>query len=86
MKYELLLEFFEPVNMTDSYYEFSSVGRLYLNLLKDNKPARWRRLLKQTEKIPNMQLWWEIHDKHEETLLNHTTFETDERMDEFVHI
>ena len=33
-----------------------------------------------------MQVWWEIHDKHEEALLNHTTFETDDKMSEFVHI
>jgi hypothetical protein len=33
-----------------------------------------------------MQLWWEIHDKHRDTLLNHTTFETDDAMESFVHI
>jgi len=45
MKYEMNLELFGDVNVTDSYYEFSSVGRLYLNLTKANKPERWRRLL-----------------------------------------
>ena len=25
-----------------------------------------------------MQIWWEIHEKHEESLLKHTQFETDE--------
>ena len=78
MRYELYLEFFDKINVNTSYYEFSSVGRLYLNLEKPNKPSRWRRLLQQTEKINNMQIWWEIHDKYEESLLNHTTFETDE--------
>ena len=78
MKYELNLEFFESIDMTSSYYEFSSVGRLYLNLIKLTRPSRWRRLLKTTDKIPNMQIWWELHDKYEESLLNHTTFETDE--------
>jgi hypothetical protein len=51
MKYELHLEFFEPIDVNTSYHEFSSVGRLYLNLVKDNKPSRWRRLMKGTDKI-----------------------------------
>ena len=25
-----------------------------------------------------MGLWWDLHTKYEESLLNHTTFETDE--------
>lgn len=33
-----------------------------------------------------MQTWWEIHEKHEEALLKHTQFETDESMEEFIHI
>ena len=86
MKYEMNLELFGDVNVTDSYYEFSSVGRLYLNLTKANKPERWRRLLQSQDKIPNMQIWWEIHEKHEDDLLKHTTFETDDSMDQFVHI
>jgi hypothetical protein len=58
-----------------------------MNLAKSNKPGRWRRLLKSADKLPNMGLWWEIHDKWEEKLLNHTQFETDEdMMEQFVHI
>ena len=33
-----------------------------------------------------MQLWWELHDKYRDELLNHTTFKTDEQMEQFVHI
>ncbi len=33
-----------------------------------------------------MGLWWEVHEKHEEALLNHTQFETDESMEQFIHI
>ena len=86
MKYELFLDLFEDVDPETSYYEYESVGRLYMNLTKSNKPSRWRRLLKPTEKMPNMQLWWEMHEKHENSLLNHTTFETDEdAMENFIH-
>lgn len=57
-----------------------------MNLVKKDKPSRWRRLLKSTEKLPNMALWWELHDKYRDDLLNHTTFETDENMEQFIHI
>mmetsp|Transcript_25011 Transcript_25011/g.18869 ORF Transcript_25011/g.18869 Transcript_25011/m.18869 type:complete len:130 (-) Transcript_25011:30-419(-) len=86
MKYELDLELFTNIDLVESYYEFSSVGRIYINLQKAKKPERWRRLTKTTEKIPNMSLWWELHEKYEEELLDHTTFETDDKMSEFVHI
>lgn len=33
-----------------------------------------------------MQLWWDLVEKYEESLLNHTTFETDDSIDQFVHI
>ena len=36
--------------------------------------------------MPNQQVWWSLHDKYEEALLNHTTFETDDAMEKFVHI
>src|SRR5438105_3666747 len=86
MKYELFLDLFEDVDPEASYFEFESVGRLYMNLTKANKPSRWRRLLKSTERMPNLQLWWELHEKHEESLLSHTTFETDEdAMEGLIH-
>ena len=34
-----------------------------------------------------MQIWWELHEKHEEKLLNHTQFETDEDfMEGLIHV
>lgn len=54
--------------------------------MKEGRPKRWRRLLTQTEKLPNMQIWWELHDKYNEALLNHTQFETDESMEQFIHV
>jgi hypothetical protein len=72
------LELFENIDLNSSYFELGSVGRLYANFTKADRPSRWRRLLKQTEKMPNMQLWWEMHERHDEALLKHTQFETDE--------
>ena len=71
-RYELDLELNENIDTNLSHFELGSVGRLYANLTKANRPSRWRRLLKSTEKIPNMQIWWEIHEKHEDSLLKHT--------------
>jgi hypothetical protein len=78
-RYELELDLFDEIDTNSSYFELGSVGRLYANLTKVGRPNRWRRLLKSaTEKPSNMQLWWEIHEKHEDALLKHTQFETDE--------
>ena len=86
MKYELDLDLFDEIDVEESKYEFSSVGRLNVNLVKKGRPNRWRRLLHSKEKMPNMQIWWELHEKHEDALLNHTQFETDESMEHLIHI
>ena len=77
-RYELDFELFENVDLNVSYFELASVGRLYVNFTKADRPSRWRRLLKQTEKMPNLSLWWELHERYDEALLKHTQFETDE--------
>ena len=81
------LELFDEIDTNSSYFELGSVGRLYANLTKADKPSRWRRLLKSNHKMQNMHIWWEIHEKHEDSLLKHTQFETDEDfMEGIVHI
>lgn len=81
------LELFDEIDTNSSYFELGSVGRLYANLTKADKPSRWRRLLKSNDKMQNMHIWWEIHEKHEDSLLKHTQFETDEDfMEGIVHI
>ena len=77
LKYELNLEFYGDVNVEKSYYEFSSVGRIYVNLTKTYSPERWERLLKQKEKMPNMQMWWEMHEKYEQYLSRFKRFDYD---------
>jgi len=86
-RYELDLELFGDIDLNSSHFELGSVGRLYANLTKADKPSRWRRLLKQTEKLPNMQIWWEIHERYEDQLLKHTQFDTDEDfMEGLIHV
>jgi hypothetical protein len=53
-RYELDLELFDAIDTNLSSYEIGSVGRLYANFTKASRPSRWRRLLQQTEKLPNM--------------------------------
>jgi len=86
MKYSLYLPLFGKIDVDPSYYEVQSVGRIYIHLFKLNKPERWRRLLEGTEKPPNMSLWWEIHEKYDEDLVKHTQFETDDEIEQFIHI
>jgi hypothetical protein len=45
-RYELDLELFEGIDLNSSYFELGSVGRLYANFTKADRPSRWRRLLK----------------------------------------
>lgn len=85
-KYELDLNLFDDVDVEASKYELGSVGRLSVTLAKKGRPNRWRRLLQQTEKLPNMQIWWDLHSKYEEALLNHTQFETDESIEHLIHV
>lgn len=86
LKYELDLDLFGDINPDNSTVELSSVGRAMVYLDKTNKPERWRRLTKSQEKLPNAKTWWEQFEKYEEDLLKHTTFETDDAMEQFVHI
>lgn len=47
-RYELDLGLFGDIDTNSSYFELGSVGRLYANLTKVDRPSRWRRLLSQT--------------------------------------
>lgn len=79
-------ELFDDINTTASTYEFQSAGRLYMNLTKSTQPKRWRRLLKSDQKIDNMNIWWEVHEKYADELEQHTTFETDDAFGDLVNI
>lgn len=84
-RYILNHELFEPINSTQSYHEFQSAGRLYVNMTKTEAPKRWRRLLKSEERPQNMRIW---HSRLEEIgdIEDHTIFETDDAFEDLVHI
>ena len=34
----------------------------------------------------NLSIWWDVHSKYVDDLEEHTTFETDDKIDDFIHI
>lgn len=49
-------------------FENQSVGRLYFNLTKKSRMTRWKKLNASSQKLPNLIVWWEMHDKYEKDL------------------
>ena len=70
LKYELKLDLFGKVlDQPESTLEESSVGRVFVNLSKAEQPARWKRLLSDNNTKPNnMNIWWDIYEKHQKDL------------------
>ena len=69
LKYELKLDLYESVSVEQSSLEDSSVGRVFVNLVKEHEPARWKRLLADNSQKPqNMGVWWELWEKYEKEL------------------
>ena len=73
LKYELRLDLYDTVSEVpeDSHMDRSSVGRVFVTLTKVTSPSRWKRLLADNSVKPtNMQIWWDIYEKHEKDLDN----------------
>ncbi|KAH8583908.1 uncharacterized protein ELE39_002666 [Cryptosporidium sp. chipmunk genotype I] len=70
-KYLLNLELFDNIDSDLSEWSFGSVGKLSCTLVKKKPNTIWPRLLKdQKLKIPNMHIWWEMKEKHEDLTTN----------------
>lgn len=81
MKYEITLDLYECVHDELSYFESESVGRLYVNLHKLDSPIRWKSLLRDSKKLPNMGIWWELLEKHEKELEEHDSSDSEDEDD-----
>lgn len=69
LKYELNVTLAEQVNETESYFADQGVGKVFLNMTKVEQPSRWKSLLTEgQQKPPNMNVWWEMFEKHEKEL------------------
>jgi len=78
MKYELNLPLHFTIDPEKSYYEFNSVGRLYVNIAKKAKPNRWPFLLTsydEQKKYNNMHTWWEIYEKYQHDLSGYAKYD-----------
>ena len=75
MKYQLDFEFFAPVNASDCTYSFASKGRCSVTLIK-NETAAWN-LPMRGKKPSNLQIWWEMKDRHKRAM-NKLTGEKDD--------
>jgi len=55
--------------MANASMEDSSVGRVFITLNKEEQPIKWRKLLAEGAQKPgNMNIWWELWEKHEKEL------------------
>ena len=69
----------EPVKPMPSIQEMQSVGRLYLSLAKTDAPSRWRKISnEQGLKKANVQVWWELHEKYEDSLVKLKDFDEED--------
>ena len=68
----------EPQRPVQSMYESQSVGRLYFNLTKKSSLSRWKKLSASAVKMPNLLVWWEMHEKYEKDLEKMDGAEDDE--------
>lgn len=75
MKYQLDVEFFAPVNASNSTYSFASKGRCSVVLPK-NETAAWSLPMKG-KKPPNLQIWWEMKERYQKAM-NKLTGEKDD--------
>ena len=81
LKYELRLDLYDTVSEVpeDSYMDRSSVGRVFVTMTKITYPSRWKRLLADNSVKPtNMQIWWDIFEKHEKDLDNFKSTDDDD--------
>ena len=84
LKYELRLDLYDTVSEVpeDSHMDRSSVGRVFVTMTKMTSPSRWKRLLADNSVKPtNMQIWWDIYEKHEKDLDNFELADEDDEQE-----
>ncbi|ANQ07982.1 Uncharacterized protein PCOAH_00020730 [Plasmodium coatneyi] len=66
-KYTVDLTLLHDVDESETKYNFASVGKVVVTLKKKEKQI-WKRLLKSKEKNPNMQVWWDMKEKYQDSV------------------
>ncbi|SBS83022.1 co-chaperone p23 (P23) [Plasmodium ovale curtisi] len=68
-KYIVNLTLLHDVIESETKYSFASVGKVVVTLKKEKKKI-WNRLLLSKEKNPNMQVWWDMKEKYDDSVQN----------------
>lgn len=63
--FHLELSLLKDINVTESSWSMSSVGRAMVTLRKAEN-GTWTRLLASTKKPANMHVWWAMREKYED--------------------
>eukprot|EP00753_Platysulcus_tardus_P001104 PLAT11061.1.p1 GENE.PLAT11061.1~~PLAT11061.1.p1 ORF type:complete len:294 (+),score=146.83 PLAT11061.1:19-900(+) len=66
--YVLKLNLLHAIDVENSTFALTSVGRARLTLAKAKQGKLWRRLLKVKQKPSNQYTWWEMREKFESEL------------------
>ena len=69
--FNLHIEFLHEVDPNNSTWSLGSVGRMVFNIKKEqDKPSKWKRLLKSDKRLTQMHYWYEMGEKYSRELEN----------------
>jgi hypothetical protein len=67
IKFVLNISLFDEIIADKSTWKMESVGRMSMELPKKDEKI-WIRLLETTEKMNQMQIWWDLKEEHAEAM------------------
>ncbi|CAD2086202.1 co-chaperone p23, putative [Plasmodium vinckei brucechwatti] len=80
-KYVVDIDLLHDIINSETKYNFASVGKVVITLKKKEKKI-WNRLLLSKEKNPNLQVWWDMKEKYNKSVLEFLKEEEQKRKDE----
>ncbi|VTZ67253.1 HSP20-like chaperone, putative [Plasmodium chabaudi chabaudi] len=80
-KYVVDIDLLHDIIDSETKYNFASVGKVVITLKKAEKKI-WNRLLLSKEKNPNLQVWWDMKEKYNKSVLEFLKEEEQKRKDE----
>ena len=67
--FNLHIGFLHRVDPSNSTWSLASVGRMVFHIRKEQeKPSRWKRLLKSDKRLAQMHNWYEMGEKYAKEL------------------
>ncbi|SCM15577.1 co-chaperone p23, putative [Plasmodium berghei] len=80
-KYVVDIDLLHDIINSETKYNFASVGKVVITLKKKEKKI-WNRLLLSKEKNPNLQVWWDMKEKYNDSVLEFLKEEEQKRKNE----